>query len=108
MTISGGKVVALIGESGCGKSTSAKLIAGLYTLQSGNIRIGIYNLQDLSLDCLRQQVILIPQEAQFWSRSIIANFRLATPYVSFKECISMTPYRDGCGEEAQLDSWQNY
>lgn len=88
LIIPGGMVVALIGESGCGKSTLAKLIAGLYTLQSGNIRIGKYNLQDLSLDCLRQQVVLIPQEPHFWSRSIIANFRLAAPHVTFEEIVT--------------------
>lgn len=83
----GGKTIALIGESGCGKSTLAKLIAGLYPLRSGNIRIGMYNLQDLSLDCLRQQVVLVPQEAHFWSRSIIDNFHLAAPEATFEEIV---------------------
>lgn len=87
LNIPGGKVTALIGKSGCGKSTLAKLIASLYSLQSGNIRIGNYNVQDLSLDCLRQQVILVPQEPHFWSRSIIENFRLAYPQVTFEEII---------------------
>ena len=84
LTIPGGKVVALIGTSGCGKSTLAKLIASLYEPQSGNIRFGIYNQQDLSLDCLRQQVVLVPQDAHFWSRSIIENFRLGNPNVTFE------------------------
>ncbi|WP_026734686.1 peptidase domain-containing ABC transporter [Fischerella sp. PCC 9605] len=87
LTIPGGKAIAFIGKSGCGKSTLAKLIAGLYPLQSGNIRIGIYNLDDLSLDCLRQQVILVPQDAHFWSRSIVENFRLGTPHVSFEQIV---------------------
>ncbi len=87
VTIPAGKVVALIGESGCGKSTLVKLIAGLYPLESGNIRLGAYNLQDLSLDCLRQQVVLIPQEPHFWRRSIIANFRLGSPHVTFEEIV---------------------
>ncbi|MEI2579172.1 peptidase domain-containing ABC transporter, partial [Scytonema sp. PRP1] len=87
LRIPGGQVIALIGKSGCGKSTLAKLIAGLYPIQSGNIRIGLYNLQDLSLDCLRQQVVLVPQDAHFWSRSIMENFRLGAPYVSFEQIV---------------------
>ncbi|MEH2010604.1 peptidase domain-containing ABC transporter [Nostoc sp.] len=87
LIIPGGKNVALIGKSGCGKSTLAKLIAGLYPLQSGNIRIGLYNLQDLSLECLRQQVVLVPQEPHFWSRSIVENFRLGAPQVTFEEIV---------------------
>lgn len=87
LTLPGGKVIALIGKSGCGKSSLAKLIAGLYQLQSGNIRIGLYNLDDLALDCLRQQIVLVPQEAHFWSRSIVENFRLGTPHVLFEDIV---------------------
>ena len=88
LTIPGGKVVALIGKSGCGKSTLAKLIANLYQAQSGNVRFGIYNQQDISLDCLRQQVVLVPQDAHFWSRSIIENFRLGNPNVTFEQIVT--------------------
>ncbi|MDZ8241925.1 MAG: peptidase domain-containing ABC transporter [Nostoc sp. ChiQUE01a] len=88
LTILGGKVIALIGKSGCGKSTLAKLIAGLYSLQSGNIRYGIYNRQDLSVECLRQQVVLIPQEPHFWSRSIFENFHFSYPNITFEEIVA--------------------
>jgi ABC-type bacteriocin/lantibiotic exporter with double-glycine peptidase domain len=87
LTIPGGQVTALIGQSGCGKSTLAKLIAGLYSLQSGNVRYDIYNQQDLSLECLRQQVVLVPQEAHFWSRSIIDNFRFSYPDLTFEQIV---------------------
>jgi ABC-type bacteriocin/lantibiotic exporter with double-glycine peptidase domain len=87
LTIPGGQVIALIGKSGCGKSTLAKLMTGLYQLQSGNIRYGVYNQRDISLECLRQQVVLVPQEPHFWSRSIIDNFRLSYPHVSFEEIV---------------------
>lgn len=90
LTIPGGKVTALIGKSGCGKSTLAKLIAGLYRSQSGNIRIGKYNLQDLSLDCVREQVVLVPQDAYFWSRSIVENFRLKD------SCLPLEKIIDAC------------
>lgn len=87
LTLPGGKVIALIGESGCGKSTLAKLIAGLYRVDAGNIRIGVYNLEDIDLSCWRQQVVLVPQNAHFWSRTIIANFRLAYPEATFEEIV---------------------
>jgi ABC-type bacteriocin/lantibiotic exporter with double-glycine peptidase domain len=87
LTIPGGKVTALIGPSGCGKSTLVKLLAGLYELQSGHIRYGIYNQQDLSLACLRRQVVLVPQEPHFWSRSILDNFRFSYPQVTFEHIV---------------------
>ncbi|MGJ3253700.1 MAG: peptidase domain-containing ABC transporter [Elainellaceae cyanobacterium] len=87
LSIPGGEVVALIGKSGCGKSTFAKLLAGSYFPQSGNIRYGLYNQRDLSLDCLRQQVMLVPQEPHFWSRSIIDNFRFSYPHATFESIV---------------------
>jgi ATP-binding cassette, subfamily C, bacterial len=88
LEIPGGQVTAIIGKSGCGKSTLAKLIASLYIHQSGNIRIGNYDIADLSLECLRQQIILIPQEPHFWSRSILENFRLGAPHLTFEEIVT--------------------
>jgi ATP-binding cassette, subfamily C, bacterial len=88
LAIPGGQVTAVIGKSGCGKSTVAKLIASLYIYQSGSIRIGNYDLADLSLECLRQQIILIPQEPHFWSRSILENFRLGAPHLTFEEIVT--------------------
>jgi ABC-type bacteriocin/lantibiotic exporter with double-glycine peptidase domain len=94
LTIPGGKVTALIGQSGCGKSTLAKLVAGLYSVQSGNIRYGSFNQQDLSLEFLRQQVMLVPQEAHFWSRSIIDNFRFSYPQVTFDRIVEACQIAD--------------
>jgi ABC-type bacteriocin/lantibiotic exporter with double-glycine peptidase domain len=88
LTIPGGQATALIGQSGCGKSTLAKLVAGLYFAQSGNIRYGRYNQQDISLECLRQQAMLIPQEPHFWSRSIAENFYFSYPQATFEDIVT--------------------
>ncbi|HIK05722.1 MAG TPA: peptidase domain-containing ABC transporter [Trichormus sp. M33_DOE_039] len=102
LKLPGGKVIALIGKSGCGKSSLAKLMAGLYQPNSGNIRIGFYNIHDLSLDCLRQQVVYVPQEAHFWSRSILENFRLGTPHISFEEIVTACHVADADSFISQL------
>jgi ATP-binding cassette subfamily C protein len=87
LTIPGGKVTALIGKSGCGKSTLSKLISGLYFSTSGNIRFGDFNQTDIALDCLRRQVILVPQEVHTWSRSIFENFQLGNRFVTLEEVV---------------------
>jgi ATP-binding cassette subfamily B protein/ATP-binding cassette subfamily C protein len=102
LKLPGGKVTALIGESGCGKSTLAKLIGGLYETNSGNIRIGFFNIQDISLDCLRQQVVYVPQEPHFWSRSILENFRLGMPYIAFEDIVKACQIADADSFISQL------
>ena len=87
LTLPGGQVTALVGKSGCGKSTLSKLIANLYATHTGNISLGLYNQADIDLDCWRQQVVLIPQDAHFWSRSIIENFTLGNPQITFEQIV---------------------
>jgi ATP-binding cassette, subfamily C, bacterial len=88
LTMPGGQVIALVGKSGCGKSTLTKLLAGLYPVQSGNIRLGKYNIQDISTESLRKQIILVPQDSQFWSRSIIENFRMGSPEIPLEKIVT--------------------
>ena len=87
LRIPGGVTTALIGESGCGKSTLSKLIAGLYPLQEGSIRYGRFNLRDLELESLRQQVVLVPQDSVVFNRSIFDNFAFAHPGIGLAEVI---------------------
>lgn len=102
LTLPGGKAIAIIGKSGCGKSTLSKLISGLYQPQSGNIRFGLYNLQDLSLECLREQVVIVPQEPHFWSRSILENFQLGDPYIPFEKIVKACQIADADSFISQL------
>jgi ABC-type bacteriocin/lantibiotic exporter with double-glycine peptidase domain len=89
LRIPGGLTTALIGESGCGKSTLSKLIAGLYSLESGAIHYGPFSGRDLSLESLRQQVVLLPQQDTFLNRSILENFTFAYPHLGFAEIVEL-------------------
>jgi ABC-type bacteriocin/lantibiotic exporter with double-glycine peptidase domain len=88
LSLRGGQTIALVGPSGCGKSTLAKLMVGLYPVAAGNIRIDRYNLGDLDLAGVRRQVVLVPQDAHFWGRSIVDNFRLGQPELSFEAMVA--------------------
>jgi ATP-binding cassette subfamily B protein len=89
LRIPGGLTTALIGESGCGKSTLSKLIAGLYPLQKGAIHYGPFNGRDLELECLRRQVVLLPQDDTFLNRSIFDNFVFAYPRLGFEDVVRL-------------------
>jgi ATP-binding cassette subfamily C protein len=102
MTIPGGQVTAIVGASGCGKSTLAKLLASLYRPQGGQLRLGNFNQGDLALECWRQQVVLVPQEAHFWTRTILQNFRLSHPQASFEAIVAACQITGADGFISQL------
>ncbi len=87
LEIPGGCTTALIGESGCGKSSITKLIAGIYPLEHGSIHYGSFSARDLNLDSLRRQVVLVPQESHFFNRSIFDNFAFTHPGVDFAQVV---------------------
>ena len=87
LTIPGGVTTALIGQSGCGKSSITKLIAGLYPPEDGCIHYGGFSSKDISLESLRQQVVLVPQESHFFNRSIFENFTFTHPGVDFNQIV---------------------
>ncbi|MGD1901795.1 MAG: peptidase domain-containing ABC transporter [Geitlerinemataceae cyanobacterium] len=85
VTVPGGKIVAIIGSSGCGKSTLAKLLTRMYDATEGTIAIGDTPATDFPLDCLRRQTVLVPQKAEFLTRSVADNLRLAKADATLKE-----------------------
>ncbi len=74
-----GRMVALVGSSGAGKSTIAQLLARLYDVDSGAVRIGGVDVRDLSFDSLRATVGFVTQDGHLFHESIGANLRLARP-----------------------------
>ena len=97
LTIPGGKTTTIIGKSGCGKSTLVKLISGLYKVNEGSIHVGFYNLKDVSLTSWRSQVVIVPQDAHFFSRSVLENFTLSSSVSAFEDIVKAC--RITCADE---------
>jgi ATP-binding cassette, subfamily B, bacterial len=74
-----GEQVALVGATGAGKSTVAKLLTRQYDPQHGSITLGGVDLRDATLESLRRRIVLLPQEGHLFSGSIADNVRLAHP-----------------------------
>ena len=79
VTFGFGQRVALVGPTGAGKSTAAKLLARLYDPTEGVVRYGGVNLQDVSFGELRRRIVMVPQEGFLIHGSIVDNVRLAAP-----------------------------
>jgi ATP-binding cassette subfamily B protein len=72
-----GTRLALVGPTGAGKSTLAKLIARLYDPTDGRVRFGGVDVRDATLASLRQRVVVIPQEGFLFNGTIRDNVRMA-------------------------------
>jgi len=70
-----GDIVAILGPTGCGKSTITKLLARMYDVDSGEILVDGYNIQDLTLESLRKNIGVIEQDIFLFSTTIKENIK---------------------------------
>lgn len=70
-----GQVIALVGPSGAGKSTLINLIPRFYDIVEGSIQIDGYDVRDVTLVSLREQIGIVPQESKLFSGSVMENIR---------------------------------
>jgi ATP-binding cassette subfamily B protein len=82
LRLEAGEHVALVGVTGAGKSTLAKLLTRQYDPQEGAITLGGVDLRDAKLDSLRHRIVMLPQEGHLFSGTIADNVRLADPDAS--------------------------
>jgi ATP-binding cassette subfamily B protein len=82
LQLEGGEHVALVGVTGAGKSTLAKLLTRQYDPQQGSISLGDVDLRDARLESLRHRIVMLPQEGHLFSGTIADNVRLADPDAS--------------------------
>jgi ATP-binding cassette subfamily B protein len=82
-----GKLTALVGPSGAGKTTITHLVSRLYDAGSGAVRIGGHDVRDLTLDSLHAAVGVVTQDSHLFHDTIRANLAYARPGASERELI---------------------
>lgn len=91
------KSYALVGDSGSGKSTIAKLISGFYKLDGGEIRIGGENLESYSEAAVMKHIAFVFQDAKLFKKSIYENVKIGNPEAGDEE-IAKALHLAGCDD----------
>jgi ATP-binding cassette subfamily B protein len=87
-TIKAGETIALVGETGAGKTTIINLIARFYEPQKGRILIDGHDIKNVTLNSLRKQMGIMLQDTFIFSGTIADNIRYAKPEATMDEVIS--------------------
>ena len=85
LAIAPGETVALVGATGAGKSTFAKLVARFYDPTLGRVLIDGHDLRDVTYESLRSQLGIVPQEAFLFSGSVHSNIAFGAPQATDAE-----------------------
>ena len=85
LDIPAGQTIALVGTTGAGKSTLAKLVARFYDPVNGSVKLDDVDLRNLSDEDLRQAVVMVTQEAYLFSGSVAENIALGKPTATREE-----------------------
>ena len=88
-SVKAGERFAIVGATGSGKSTIAKVLLRLNDIESGRILINGVDALDLPLNCLRNQISYTPQKAYIFSGKIKDNFRFTNKNMTDKEMIKI-------------------
>ena len=89
LNFEGGKMTALVGHSGSGKSTILNLIPRFYQAQSGIIEIDNQSINDVKLETLRNNISLVSQETTLFDDTIKNNIKYANEYSTEEEIIKV-------------------
>lgn len=85
LQIPAGQTIALVGTTGAGKSTIAKLISRFYDPTKGNVLLDGVDLKSVSSKDLRQSIVMVTQEAYLFSGSVADNIALGKPDATAEE-----------------------
>lgn len=76
LVIPKGKTTAIVGESGSGKTTLISLLQNIYPIQGGSIKIGKYDIKQITNESLRELVSTVPQQIELFAGTILENIAL--------------------------------
>ncbi len=82
-----GEIVLITGPSGCGKSTLTKIIQGMYRQTKGVVRLDGRDIRSMSVNELRSQMGVVPQESVLFSGTLLENLLEAAPSVPFEQVV---------------------
>ena len=82
-----GKTVALVGASGSGKSTAAKLVPRFYDVSEGNVLVGGVNVKNIDKNVLMNQIAFVFQNTKLFKDTLLENIRGARPEASREEVL---------------------
>ncbi|GAA4848477.1 ABC transporter ATP-binding protein [Luteimicrobium xylanilyticum] len=85
LDVPAGQTVALVGATGAGKSTLAKLLSRFYDVTAGSLELDGVDVRDLSGRDLRRAVVMVTQEAYLFSGSVRDNIAMGKPGASLEE-----------------------
>jgi ABC-type multidrug transport system fused ATPase/permease subunit len=100
LNVPANKKIALVGHSGCGKSSLVKLLYRLYDIQSGSIKIDGKDIRDVKHESLRSEMAIVPQECILFDDTVFNNIKFSNPHATREQVMQAIKF-------AQLDKIVN-